>query len=193
MQNSAGMRADAARNVAAVIETGARLLAEDPSVCLATIATLAGVDRRTVYRHFDSRESLVDAVYRTAVDAAENAVAEARLETAPVTVALHRFAEGLITALRRYPIDLARLDCDPELSGRIAELRHQLTALLLRAADQGLVRADMPEGLAAELVYQTVALLARESGQLEPGPAADLAVDLILNGIGQRAESTTKP
>ena len=46
-----------------------------------------------------------------------------------------------------------------------------------------------PKGWPHELVYQTVALLARDYGQLEPGPAADLAVDLLLNGIGQRSET----
>lgn len=189
MEKCSGMRADAARNVTAVIDTCARLLADDPGASLATIAAQAGVDRRTVYRHFDNREALLDAVYRAALEAADEVACRARLETAPVTVALHRFVEGMIEVLRRYPIDLARLKCDPEIVGRVAEHRHRLTAFLRRASDQGLLRADMPDGLAAELVYQTVALLARDYGQLEPGPAADLAVDLLLNGIGHRAET----
>ncbi|MDT7681694.1 MAG: hypothetical protein QOG57_2004, partial [Pseudonocardiales bacterium] len=41
------MRADAIRNLDSVLQTGARLLAHDPSTSITTIATEAGVDRRT--------------------------------------------------------------------------------------------------------------------------------------------------
>ncbi|MFC9627623.1 TetR family transcriptional regulator, partial [Streptomyces sp. NPDC056930] len=46
------MRADAARNLEAVLTAGARMLAADPGASIASIAAEAGVDRRTVYRRF---------------------------------------------------------------------------------------------------------------------------------------------
>jgi AcrR family transcriptional regulator len=57
------MRVDAARNLDAVLQTGARLLADDPTTSVATIAAEAGVDRRTVHRRFAGRQALLCAVF----------------------------------------------------------------------------------------------------------------------------------
>lgn len=88
------MRADAARNLELLLSTGARMLADDASASIAAIAAEAGVDRRTVYRRFASREELLAAVYQARYDAVEQAVDAARLDQAPVAVALHRYVEG---------------------------------------------------------------------------------------------------
>src|SRR5438067_2566926 len=103
------MRADAARNLDAVLQTGARLLARDPGTSIAAIAAAAGVDRRTVYRRFTTREALMAAVYVAKLDACEEVVAQARLAEAPVAVALHRYAEGTITVSRRWPVDVQQV------------------------------------------------------------------------------------
>ena len=84
------MRADAARNLETVLTTGARMLAADPGVSIASIATEAGVDRRTVYRRFTSRDELLAAIYEARLTAIEHAIEDARLREAPVAVALHR-------------------------------------------------------------------------------------------------------
>ena len=73
------MRADAARNLAVVLRTGARLLAEDPGTSMSAIATAAGVDRTTVHRRFATREALLNAVFHAKLDSAERVLDEARL------------------------------------------------------------------------------------------------------------------
>ncbi|PPK61466.1 helix-turn-helix domain-containing protein [Actinokineospora auranticolor] len=56
-------RADARRNREVVLRTAVRLFAEDgPEVSLGRIARRAGVGAGTVYRHFPSKEILVEAV-----------------------------------------------------------------------------------------------------------------------------------
>jgi AcrR family transcriptional regulator len=64
-------RSDAALNRTRIVEAAHRLLADDPDATMAQIAAAAGVGRGTAYRHFPSREELVDAVRRQARDDAE--------------------------------------------------------------------------------------------------------------------------
>jgi len=185
MRQMGGLRADAARNLDVLLETGARLLADDPGASMAAIAAEAGVDRRTVYRRFDNRGALVDAVYRATLDAVDEALADARLDSAPVAVALHRLVEGFIGVIRRYPIESERMSCDAELYPRVLDHMERLAVFMRRAADEGLMRSDLPHGLASDLLKQILNVVARQP-QLDPGPAADLAVDILLTGTGPR-------
>ena len=184
------MRADARRNLDAVLETGARLLAEDPSTSMATIAAEAGVDRRTVYRRFVSREALLAAVLSKKLDAMDQVLNDARLEEAPITVALHRWAEGIISVVRRYPVDPDQLRCqddeDTSVYERVAGQRARLDAFVERAIDHDTMRPGLPEGLPAALLREIVGLVARQFPEIEPAPAADIVVDAVLGGIGQR-------
>jgi AcrR family transcriptional regulator len=64
------MRADAQRNRARLVEVAREALAaQDGAVSLESIARDAGVGIGTLYRHFPTREALVEAVYRTELDA----------------------------------------------------------------------------------------------------------------------------
>jgi AcrR family transcriptional regulator len=180
------MRADAARNIDAVLQTGARLLAADPAVSMAAIAAEAGVDRRTVYRRFSSRDALLDTLVHTKLDALEAVLDEARLDAAPILVALHRLVEGIVVVTRRYPVELDRLGCDVDTAARLLGFQERLAAFARRAAAEGVVRADLPDGLLEALIWETITLFARRFDELEPGCAADIAVDVVLGGIGQR-------
>jgi hypothetical protein len=51
-----------------------------------------------VYRRFASREELLAVIHEARLAAIERPTKEARLRETPVTVALHRCAEGLIEA-----------------------------------------------------------------------------------------------
>ena len=180
------MRADAARNVDAVLQTGARLLADDPGASVAAIAEAAGVDRRTVYRRFPNRDALCCAVFGAKVDAIDAVITQSRLTEAPVEVALHRLVEGIVAVVRRYPVREDQMDGEVDAYTRYLAQREKVEAFLRRAVDEGLVRADLPDGLVWLLLHDVIELVALRFPGLECGRAADLAVDLLLHGVDRR-------
>lgn len=151
---------------------------------MAAIATAAGVDRRTVYRRFPNRDALLCGVFEAKLDALDDALAQSRLTEAPVGVALHKLVEGVVAANRSYPVASEQVTGSCGLTERYLEQRARVEAFLRRAADEGLIRADLPDGMAYALLHGTVSLMARQFPDLECGRAADLAVEVLLGGIG---------
>lgn len=60
-------RADARRNIAAILDAAQECLIADPEANISAIAKRAGVGRVTLYGHFPSRADLIDAVFTRAV------------------------------------------------------------------------------------------------------------------------------
>lgn len=187
------MRADAARNLEAVLTTGARMLAADPGASIASIAAEAGVDRRTVYRRFACREDLLAAIYESRVTAIEKAIREARLREAPVAVALHRYVESIIAVNRTWPVDLARMLADDEIRRRRDACIAEVDLFLERATAEGLLRRDQPERWAGPLLPELVHLAAHQQTHLSPAQAADVVVDMFLYGVGVPRQRTQEP
>jgi AcrR family transcriptional regulator len=180
------MRSDAARNLELVLRTGARLLAEDPSTSIAAIASAANVDRRTVYRRFTSREELLAAVYRARYEAVEQAIDAARLQEAPVAVALHLYVEGIIAVNRAWPVVRVIRDvlADPTVTDQRYRLVKQVDAFLVRAVDEGLLRPDVPPGWINAVLPSLMIDAAEGLPDLTPARAADLVVETLLRGVG---------
>src|SRR5947207_10602537 len=70
-------RADAERSITAIVNGALEALANDPDVSMAEIARRAGVVRATVYMHFPTRESLLDAVMEHATGLVADAIRQA--------------------------------------------------------------------------------------------------------------------
>ena len=178
------MRADAARNLEAVLTTGARMLAADPGASIASIAVEAGVDRRTVYRRFASREELLAAIYESRLTAIERAIEDARLREAPVAVALHRYVENIIAVNRTWPVDLTHMLADDTVHARRDASVREVDTFLERATVEGLLRPGLPQGWASALLPELMNLAAHIQTHLSAGQAADLVVDTFLRGVG---------
>ncbi|MBM9503208.1 TetR/AcrR family transcriptional regulator [Actinacidiphila acididurans] len=159
------------------------MLAADPGASIASIATEAGVDRRTVYRRFASREELLTAIYESRVTAIERAIEDARLREAPVAVALHRYVENIIAVNRTWPVDLARMLSDDAIRRRRDACVTEVDDFLRRATDEGLLRPGLPAGWASALLPQLMHLVSRQLPELSPAQAADVVVDTLLNGL----------
>ncbi|MEU5847842.1 TetR/AcrR family transcriptional regulator [Saccharopolyspora shandongensis] len=179
------MRADAARNLEAVLTTGARMLAADPAASISAIAAEAGVDRRTVYRRFASREELLAAIYEARLEAIEQAISDARLREAPVAVALHRYVEGIIAVNRKWPVELTRMRAEETIRERRERMGREVDAFLRRAEDEGLLRPGLPDEWASSLLVQLMHLGSQRLPHLNAAQAADVVVDTLLRGIGE--------
>ncbi|MFJ7334299.1 TetR/AcrR family transcriptional regulator [Streptomyces sp. NPDC101116] len=160
------------------------MLAADPGASIANIAAEAGVDRRTVYRRFASREDLLTAIHASRLTAIEHAIADARLREAPIAVALHRYVENIIAVNRTWPVDLARMLADDGVRARRDACVREVDAFLERATGEGLLRPDLPPGWASALLPQLMHLVSRQMPDLSPAQAADVVVDTLLRGLG---------
>jgi AcrR family transcriptional regulator len=142
------LRADAQRNRDRLVEVAAQMFASDGvDASLEEIAKRAGVGIGTLYRHFPTREHLVEVVYRREVEGLCHAAEDLAREH-PADVALElwmqRFVDyiatkrGLATSLRLLLTTNSTLFSDT--SGRVSGA---MRSLVQAAAAAGKIRADV--------------------------------------------------
>jgi hypothetical protein len=120
-------------------------------------------------RAFPTREALLAAVFQAKLDSAERVLDEARLVEAPVAVALHRYVEGIVPVSREWPVDVRRMMReDPAAGVRREEQSSRLDRFVQRAADEGLLRADVPVAWARAMLDHLVDTAAHQFPLLTP-------------------------
>lgn len=185
--HSEDLRADAARNRARVLEVAReQLAAGDATLPMNTIARLAGVGVGTVYRHFPSREALLESA---AMDSLERLLAEARAAADDddpgaglerlLRYALRRQLDdvGLATVLR-----FSESAC-AETSRLRAELLGAVDRLLGRAREAGAIRPEIRADDLRRLGCGVVYAVRLGSGGREE---IDLYISVMLDGIRPR-------
>jgi AcrR family transcriptional regulator len=185
-------RADARRNREIVLRTAVRAFAEDGvEVSLGRIAQQAGVGAGTVYRHFPSKEVLLEAVLAEQIDAMAAAADRWAARAAPGD-ALFGFLLEVIekSAGRQHVCDALAADKGWPRALLIAasqRFRAGLARLLQDAQQAGAVRADLrPDDLSA-LAFAGSALC---SAHRDRDRGLRLA-RLLLNGL--RPPAVTEP
>jgi AcrR family transcriptional regulator len=147
-QKSREPRADARRNRERLLASALKLFTSSRGeVTLSAVAAEAGVGIGTLYRHFPTREALVEAIYRDEVDRLAEA-APALLREMPADEALEawitRYA-GLI-ATKRGLMDVVRSIFEPGAEAPAysrQRMRDAVTPLLAAAVKSGKVRGDV--------------------------------------------------
>jgi AcrR family transcriptional regulator len=179
-------RADARRNRERLVEVARRAFAApDNTVTLEAIARDAGVGIGTLYRHFPSREALVEAVYRAELrnlcDSARELLADRPPEDA-LRAWMDRFADYVAT--KRGMADALR---EVIASGAIttSQAREELAAavqvLLAAGVAAGTLRADVR----AEDVVVGVVGVFLACGRPDQRDQAGRLLDLLVDGLGQ--------
>ena len=177
-------RADALRNRDKLIQVArAAFAAATDTVSLEGIAAEAGVGIGTLYRHFPTREALVEAVYAAELDDVTGSVATL-LEQLPPEAALRawmrRYADFVST--KRGMAETLRAGW---ASGRIAtpSNRERITAavatILARGAQAGSLRSDVaPEDIAMMLLGIFFTTTASKNPE-QTGRLLDLVMDAL--------------
>ncbi|MFI5662599.1 TetR/AcrR family transcriptional regulator [Streptomyces sp. NPDC051684] len=142
-------RADARRNRERLLAAARTAFTrDDTTVALEAIAREAGVGIGTLYRHFPTREALVEAVYSAELDAVTSAVEPLLGELPPheaLRAWLDRYAD-LVTAKRAMAGSLTLAPASGR--GITANTRERLTASVAAFLDAGVrtgtLRGDVP-------------------------------------------------
>ena len=182
-------RADARRNVEAILAAAERCLARDPDASIGDIAAEAGLGRVTVYGHFKSRRELVELVTRRVLDAANGALREVDL-TGDAAGALERLVRTTwdVTARSGRLLIAAEKALPPKVVRDLhrGELEDRVRRLIADAQRTGEVRADLPIDWLVATFHAVVHTAANEVdlGRLEGGEAARIITTTMLAVFG---------
>ncbi|MEV7422553.1 TetR/AcrR family transcriptional regulator [Streptomyces sp. NPDC091212] len=177
-------RSDARRNREKLLAAArAAFVAAEGTVALEAIARDAGVGIGTLYRHFPTREALVEAVYAAELDDV-TACAPALLAEFPPEVALRVWVDryAAFVATKRGMVDTLRAGW---ASGTMATptTRERVTAVLATiladGARTGSLRADVePEDVTAMLLGVFLSTTASDTPE-RAGRLFDLVIDAL--------------
>ncbi|MET7281563.1 TetR/AcrR family transcriptional regulator [Kribbella sp. NPDC005582] len=179
-----GKRADAQRNIAAILGAATECLSRDPAASTSEIAKAAGVGRVTLYGHFPSRAELVDAVFVHAIEVGEESLSQVDLTGDP-REALARLVESSWHLVDRYAALLVAAQ-ETLPSGRVRELHADPMArvekLLERGRSEGVFRSDLPVSWLVSVMHNVMHGAAGEiqAGRLSSGKAAGYITATLL-------------
>jgi len=196
-QAPANKRADAQRNIEAILDAAVTCLSRDPEASVGEIAKAAGVGRVTLYGHFTSRADLVDAVFTRTVEHAD-----AALDAVDTTGDPRRALARLITAT--WPmIDRARSIRAAALTALPPERLHaahetpmrRVQKLVERGQDEGVFRSDLPATWLVGVLLSVMHGAADEinAGQLVADDAAGLISATVLAAYTPPGRQVPKP
>jgi AcrR family transcriptional regulator len=141
-------RRDAVRNRQKLLDAGREVFAEDPGAPFEEIARRAGVGIGTLYRHFPTRDALVEVIYAEHIDevlAAAEEAADAENAWDGLVAFLERVLELQARNLPLRDVFL-RHGADTALAERRRLIQPALVRLVARGREQGVVRDDFTLG-----------------------------------------------
>jgi AcrR family transcriptional regulator len=181
-------RADAARNREALLAAATRVFASaDAEPSMREIAREAGVGIATLFRHFPTRESLVDAVYQDQVQRLM-AGAHELLERLAPSEAMRRwmdlFADWLATKHGMTDTLLTMIE-----SGAIAhaQTRTELLQAITTLLDAGNAAGDFRTDISAEDIAASLIGIFTVAGKPQQRAQASRLLNLLMDGLKPQA------
>jgi TetR/AcrR family transcriptional regulator, mexCD-oprJ operon repressor len=139
-------RADAERNMLRIQEAAIRLWADEPNAGVADVAAAAGVGRATLYRHFPTRESLLEAIRTQGLIDGEAAVEACQIDDGSPTEALSRLLAAWLELGDRYRVVVANPSQPDNVAAREREdrLGEAIVMVIMRGQEEGEFSRDVP-------------------------------------------------
>jgi AcrR family transcriptional regulator len=187
-------RADAERSVAAILDAALEALASDPDVSMAEIARRAGVVRATIYVHFPTRDSLLDAVMDHVLTEVAEALDAAEPEQGEPVEALERLLRTTWRKLESFhslvSINTTRLSKE-ELHRRHLPVIQKFAPLIERGQHAGVFRADLSASWHLSMI---LAIIHAASGEIQSNRISESKVEsaMLSTAISAVSERPTQ-
>lgn len=177
------LRVDAERNRTRLLDAARAAFASGEPVTLDRVARDANVGIGTLYRHFPSREALVEALYRKELSDLCTAADELVATNAP-DVALRawmdRFA-GYVQAKREMAEALRVVFSSGAVS--LSQAREQLTAAVQTILDAGVAAGTLRADVHAEDVVATVVGMFTSTSSTEDHEQLPRMLELLMDAV----------
>ncbi|WP_210036642.1 TetR/AcrR family transcriptional regulator [Pseudonocardia parietis] len=187
MASGGPRRADARRNIDAIVEAAVDCLGRRPEASVADVAKEAGVGRVTVYGHFPSRAELVDAAVVHVLEQVDVALKSVDLH-GPPREALARYirASWEHTGRSLSLVAAAEKELASERIHRLHErLAERPVRVLERGQADGVFSDDLPISWMVAVLHRLIHGAADEVGRanIHPSDAAELIVTTVLRAF----------
>ena len=181
-------RADARRNRDRLLEVAVRTFsANGPEVSLDAIAKEAGVGIGTLYRHFPTREALVEAAYRSELDRLCEWAPEL-LKTAPADAALRTWMDRFVDYMTTKRGMAGALQAVIASGGNpFAHSRDRLLAAVTTLVEAGAAAGTIRTDVAPADVLTGLSGVTLAAGDPTQREQAGRLLDLMMDGLRPRA------
>jgi AcrR family transcriptional regulator len=184
------VRADARRNYDRLLEVAVRAFAADGAdVTLEGIAKAAGVGIGTLYRHFPTREALVEAAYRHELADLCDAV-PGLLQSLPPDEAARAWMDHFIDYMttKRYMAEALRAVIASG-GNPFAESRGRLIAAITALLDAGVAAGTLRPDVEPDDVLVALAGVSLAAGEPTQREQAGRLLDLLVEGLRLHAKA----
>ncbi|MEN1705222.1 MAG: TetR/AcrR family transcriptional regulator [Planctomycetota bacterium] len=172
---------------AAILDSAAAILAQNPGASLASIAEGAGVGRATLHRYFPSRDDLICAIAADSIHAIDSAVEGLEKRASSASHLLELVIEAIVPLGERYHFLTSEASgiVDEESSTALERQYNELASLVDSCKAEGAIDPSVPTAWAVgaidALIYAAWSLTA--SGHVARLDAAALVTRTTLRGM----------
>ncbi|MEZ5075095.1 MAG: helix-turn-helix domain-containing protein [Solirubrobacterales bacterium] len=178
------VRADAERNHRLIIDAAIRILGHDPDASIQNLVDESGVGRTTFYRHFQTREDLLEAVTAEVMARARRRAAAAAIVAGEPKTSIRNLSASLLDIGLDWGPLIATRDGVSDAFETAKKADDSPTRTFLEAGrERGELRTDMPQEW-LRTVVQTVVLTAIDEvarGALTRPDAYRLTADTLVS------------